>query len=101
MTDKASCCRSSVVEHSLGRFASPAGNGRMTTAQIRGNRPARLTAIPSQARSNSGREGVEARRAASNGREPHSPVPPHDEGMVQRTNALAASSGKAGTKVPV
>ena len=33
------------------------------------------------------REGVEARRAASNGREAALPLTAYDEGMVQRTNA--------------
>ena len=76
----------------------------MTTAQIRGNRPARLTAIPSQARSAvpADLEGVEARRAASNGRDDGGMpvVAAYDEGMVQRTN-VTAIRGSTGTKVLV
>ena len=69
------CCCSSVVEHSLARFASPRGNAGLNTAQSRGTLPPRrlgaAMAIPSQARSTAmpGREGVEARRAAPDGRQ--------------------------------
>ena len=69
-------------------IASPAGNGRMKTAQIRGNllngnpEPSHISDV----------EGVETRRAAPK-------ASCYGEGIVQTTNASAAVKTVVGMKI--
>ena len=83
------CRASSVVEQWFCKvIASPVGNGRMTTAQIRGNllngnpEPSHISDV----------EGVETRRAAPK-------AICYGEGIVQTTNALAAVKAAVGMKI--